>query len=103
MESQENIERAISNVKENFPNSLVEHYRGMIIIAFDELDLEVKKHRIDIGDRFGFYTVQAGLNLKPWPKESKFDPMRFFARIGYVAVMLIPVAIVIWIFHLIFT
>lgn len=99
MESQENIEKAISNVKQNYPNNIVEHYSGLIIIAFDELDLHNKKNRIDTCDRFGFYQVEHALNMKPWTitKKSTLNE-----NIAILVINLISIVLIIWNLYLIF-
>lgn len=100
MKTKEQI--AVENIKSKYPNMIVECFDKYVIIAHDELDLLSKKSKISRGDTFGFYKVDQVQNATPWPVEEKFDIMSFLTKFGCAAFMLIPVVVVIWIFHLIF-
>lgn len=45
----------IEKVREEFPNYVVDEFRGYIIIAQDKRDFEAKQKSICRGDVYGFY------------------------------------------------
>lgn len=59
------LEIAIERVKSRNLAKIVQEFKGFIIMAQSEHDLEAKKNKISRGDTFGFYTIETALQIKP--------------------------------------
>lgn len=62
--SEEDIKKAIENVKSRNLANIVRHYYGYIIMAQSEDDFKSKVNSINNGDCFGFYTIERALFIK---------------------------------------
>lgn len=60
----EDIKNAILRVKEFRKPAIVRYFDGLIVMAQNEKDYEIKEAIIVRGDRIGFYTVAHALLIK---------------------------------------
>lgn len=61
--TEQNIEKAVSNLVSKNQALIVRHYDGYIILAQNERDFQIKVSKIQRGDTLGFYTVERALSL----------------------------------------
>ena len=61
--TEQDIEKAVSNLVSKKQAPIIRHYDGYIILAQNECDFKVKLSAIQRGDTFGFYTVERALSL----------------------------------------
>ena len=61
--TEQDIEKAVSNLVSKNQAPIVRHYDGYVILAQDELDFQSKVSKIKRGDTLGFYTIEMALSL----------------------------------------
>ena len=61
--TEQDVEKAVSNLVSKGQAPIVRHYDGYVILAQDERDFQTKVSKIQRGDTFGFYTVERALSL----------------------------------------
>lgn len=61
--TEQDIEKAVSNLVSKNQAPIVRHYDGYMILAQNERDFQLKVLKIQRGDTLGFYTVETALSL----------------------------------------